>query len=609
MTGATRSPRRALCVALAALASVLLLASCGDGRGEDDAAETTDAILRTLTENADAFAYAIGMPGGTLTSSTLGGPLTFNPALANDAYSSGVLSHLFEGLTRTSWLTDEVEPALADSWEHSEDGLTWTFHLRRDVTWHDGEPFTARDVEFTFNRIIYNEQIPTGGRASFVFRYLDANGAWVEEAMAVTAVDDYTVRIVLPTPFAPFTRTMGAEIYPRHILEPHVEDGTFNSVWGVDSDPTSVVGTGPFTIERYEPEERVVLRRNPHYWLTDADGNSLPYLERIEHLIVDDIEAEREKFVAGETDVHGVTGEDFADLSRRAEDGDFAIHRRGPAFGTTFLVFNMNPGVSPASGAPHVAPEKLAWFTDAQFRRAIAHSIDREAIVAEAMDGLGYPQWASISPSAGDFHNPNVRKYEYDVEAANHILDGLGWLDRDGDGVREDADGNPIEFGLVTNAGNSVRERVAMLIDEGLDAIGVHAIYRPVEFGDLLARLTDSYEWEAVVIGLTGGTEPHGGINVWHSSSDLHLWNPGQERPATEWEARIDELYVLGSQALDRDLRVEHYHRAQAIAAEEVPLIYTTLPERLTAVRNVFGNTTPTLYGLWDLRYLYRTDR
>ena len=314
----------------------------------------------------------------------------------------------------------------------------------------------------------------------------------------------------------------------------------------------------------------MVLRRNPNYWMTDGEGNSLPYLDSIVHLLVEDVEAELALFEAGETDLHGVTGDEFAGLKPIEEDGNFTIHRRGPSFGTTFLVFNMNPGSSAESGAPYVAPEKLGWFSNQQFRQALAHSIDKERIVAEVMDGLGYPQWAAISPAAGDFHNPDVRKYEYDVEAANDILDGLGWTDGDGDGVREDGEGNPIEFSLVTNAGNGARERITMLIAEGLDDIGVKANYQAIEFGDLVGRLTGSYEWEAVVIGLTGGTEPHSGIGVWHSSADLHLWNPNQEEPATDWEARIDELYILGSQELDREKRVEHYRRAQAIAAEQV---------------------------------------
>ena len=148
------------------LTAALALAACDDGDepGEGAAADTPEAIVGALKANAGAFDYEIGEPGGTIASSTIGEPLTFNLALANDAYSSGLLSLLFEGLTEPSWLTDEVEPSLAESWEHSEDGLTWTFSLRRDVAWHDGQPFTAHDVEFTFNRIIYNEDIPTGTR-------------------------------------------------------------------------------------------------------------------------------------------------------------------------------------------------------------------------------------------------------------------------------------------------------------------------------------------------------------------------------------------------------------------------------------------------------------
>ena len=223
-------------------------------------------------------------------------------------------------------------------------------------------------------------------------------------------------------------------------------------------------------------------------------------------------------------------------------------------------------------------------------------------------DGLGYPQWASISPSAGDFHNPEVRRYEYDPETAKSILDGLGWEDQNGDGFREDGDGNPIVFTIVTNEENSIRTEALALIREDLHAIGIDARVESLPFGDIVAQLTATYDWEGVIIGLTGGTEPHGGINVWHSSEPLHLWNPNQSEPATEWEAEVDRLYIEGSQELDHERRVRHYHQAQAIAAENVPLIYTVLSERLSAIRNVFGNTTPTLYGVFDVRFLYRLD-
>ena len=185
----------------------------------------------------------------------------------------------------------------------------------------------------------------------------------------------------------------------------------------------------------------------------------------------------------------------------------------------------------------------------------------------------------------------------------------MGWTDTDGDGIREDGNGNPIAFKMVTNTGNTVRGNVAEIVHSGLRQLGLNVEYELVEFGDLVSQLTDTYSWETMIIGFTGGPDPHGGITFWHSGEGLHLWHPNQPQPGTDWEAEMDELYIKASQELDREKRVEYYHRAQDVAAENVPVIYTTLSERLSAIRNVFGNTTPTLYAFWDNRYLYRTDR
>lgn len=590
-------------VALAAFAVLSLLACLDDS-------ESPSGIADQLRKNAEAFEYTIGKTGGVLMIATTSEPATLNLAIATDTGSTGVLGYLFEGLTETSWLTDEVEPSLAESWTHSDDGLTWTFSLRKDVTWHDGRPFTAQDVEFTFNRIIYNEDIESSAGATFNFLFLDeTTGDWTQARMTVTALDDHTVQCVLPVPFAPFLRSMGTAIYPKHILERYVDDGTFNEVWGIDNtDPAEVIGTGPFTIERYVPKERMVLSRNPNYWLKDEAGNSLPYLDKIVHLIVPDLETILAKFKIRDSDIYGVPGEEFAELEPLQAEGNFTIHRRGPNFGSEFLAFNMNPGSSDTM-EPYVAAYKLRWFQNTQFRQAVAHIVNKDAIIRDVQHGLGYPQWSSISPAAGDFHNPDVRRYEYDTAKANRILDSLGWFDIDGDGIREDDAGNTIAFSLVTNTQSNVRERIGKIIQQGLEEIGVKADFRLVEFREeLLPQLTSSYDWEAVVIGLTGGPDPHSGINVWHSSGNLHLWYPNQSQPTTDWEAEIDSLYIRASQELDRSERIALYHRAQRIVAEYLPLIYTTHSERLTAVRNVFGNTTPTLYGLWDIRYLYRTD-
>ena len=153
----------------------------------------------------------------------------------------------------------------------------------------------------------------------------------------------------------------------------------------------------------------------------------------------------------------------------------------------------------------------------------------------------------------GDFHNPNVRRYEYDLDKANEILDGMGWTDTDGNGIREDSEGNEIEFSMVTNSGNSVRETVGMLVHQGMEKIGIKVDYRLIEFRDLVFQLTRSYDWEAMIIGFTGGSDPHSGITFWHSGESLHLWHPNQPQPETEWEAEIDELYIMASQEMDRE--------------------------------------------------------
>ncbi len=537
--------------------------------------------------------YSIGRPGGTLTYATTEGPQTFNLALANDAPSVGFLSYLFEGLTTISPCTGQVEPSLAQWWQSSGNGLTWTFHLRRDVLWHDGRPFTAHDVVFTFDRIIKNYD--PGARALF-------------PGIRVVALDDYRVRFVLSGPSPTFLRNMGTAIYPRHILEPYVSAGTFSETWDVNTNPSEVIGTGPFTIQTYVPGVSLTLVRNPNYWLKDDEGNSLPYLDGIRFIFVSSFAAELARFRAGQTDVHGVLAEEFGALKPLEEAEDFTIYERGPGFGTSFLAFNMNPGQN-AAGEDYVAPERLRWFTTKEFRQAVAYSMDKARIIDEVQHGRGEPQWASISPAAGEFHNPNVRRYEYDLDRANALLDGLGWTDRDNDGIREDGSGNKISFTLATPAACSTCEQMGTIIHDDMEDIGLEVDHQQIEFRRLVPQLTATYDWHSVIIGLGGGPDPGGGFDVWHSSGSLHLWHPNQVRPATQWEARIDDLYTRASTELNRARRIAYYHEAQEIIAEYLPVIYTTQGIRTTAVRNNLGNVRPTRFGLIDSRYVYFNDR
>ena len=172
-----------------------------------------------------------------LVRSTTSDPKSFNDIVAQETSTTLITSRIFDGLTTINGVTLKVEPALAERWEVSADGLTWTFYLRRGVLWSDGIPLTADDVVFTFNDLIYNDAVASPARDIFTIE---------EKIFNVEKVDDHTVRFTLPVRFAPFLNGMSQGILPKHKLQKAVQDGKFNFTWGIDTKPSEIVGTGPF---------------------------------------------------------------------------------------------------------------------------------------------------------------------------------------------------------------------------------------------------------------------------------------------------------------------------------------------------------------------------
>lgn len=529
-----------------------------------------------------------GKYGGYLYLATTSDPKSFNPILAKETSTTQITSLIFEGLTRVNGETLEVEPNLVESWEVSSDGKTWTFHLRKDVKWNDGEKFTADDVVFTFNHLIYNPEIPSS--AGDILR-IEGKPFKVEK------IDNYTVGFTLPGIYAPFLMAMGQEILPKHKLEKIVEEGKFNTTWTLAEKPENIVGTGPFMLKRYIPGQLIELKRNPYYWKKDKEGNSLPYLDGIKFVVVQNQDTALLKFLDKEVDYYPMRGEDYPLLKPLEKEGDFKIYLSGPAFGSNFIVFNQNPGINPHTKKPYVRSYKLKWFCDKRFRQAISYALDRKAMIDIVLNGFGYPQYGPMSPSSGYFYNPTVRKYPYNPAKSRQLLSEMELFDRDGDGFLEDKEGHRVEFNLYTNAENPIRVKICEIIKNDLKKIGIKVNFLPLEFNNLVSKLVADYDWEAIVIGFTGGIEPHFGSNVWLSSGHLHTWYPKQGKPATEWEKEIDEIFIKGVQILDREKRKKLYDRWQQIASEQLPLIYTVLPESMFAIRDKFGNLKPTPYG------------
>lgn len=594
---------RIISVALVVIVQIAIFSGCQKGAPENRIQKETDAVsginYAALQEKAAAFVPSIGKSGGEIVLSTFSDPKSFNPITSTENTTTEFTSYIFEGLVKANGVTLLPEPNMADTWSVSDDGLVWNFHLRSGVRWSDSVPFSAYDVEFTFNDLIYNPAIkPNSSRDIFL-----VDGKKID----VKAIDSSNVRFTLPFPYAPFLRTMSQEILPRHKYSKIVKSGKFTTTLGIQTNPATIVGTGPFLLDSYVSSQKVVFKRNPLYWKTDSAGNKLPYLDRVVYTIVADQNAELLQFKRGEVDYLMAKGEDFPGLKKDEQAGTYTVYRLGPATGSNFLFFNMNTEHD-QSGKPYVDKVKLSWFTNANFRRAVAHALDKQNMIRIVMNGLGYPQWSPMTPSEGFFYNDKTTQYSYDMQKAKEILANEGFSDKNGDGFIDDKDGNTVEFSFVTNSGNNVRGKIAEIIRKDLEALGMKIHYQQLEFNSLVQKIDNPpYEWDAILMGLTGGVEPHFGKNVWHSSGGLHMWFPRQQKPATDWERKIDSLFDIGVKEVDTEKRKIIYDQWQQIVSDQLPMIYTVLPERILCISNKFGNLNPSLNRglLHNLEYIY----
>ncbi len=530
----------------------------------------------------------------------IGDPKTFNPVVDNESSSRDINGRLYASLISRDNITQEIVPSLAYAWDFSDDKLELTFHMRRGVLWSDGIPVSAYDIEFTYNTI-YDPRVQNS-----LNDIMRVNG----KPFVGAAVDSFTFKVTIPSPFAPFLMWAGSvPIIPKHILEPDLDKGTFDSAYNVSWPAEKLVSCGPFLIEKYESGVKAVLRRNPNYWRIDGQNNRLPYLERIIHVNLRSTETMLLKFQTGDLDMLEITKlADVPVLERDAKKGDYRVVSLGSTMNQSMFWFNMNPGKD-KSGKPFVTPYKLKWFTDVRWRRAMSHATDRRGISETVFGGLAEPAYSVESPANKVWYNPTIKRYEYDLDKARKLLDDMGLIDRDGDGIREDADGNLVEFTMITNTGNDQRELIGNIIKSDLAKIGVKMNFNPIEFNTLVVKIDNEYDYESCLLGLGGGDpDPSSGQHIWLSSGRMHQWYPAQPKPATDWEARIDQLMNLQMTTLDKDQRKVYYDEVQYIISDMVPYVYLVTPQVFVAVRNKFQNLVPTILAhrlLWNIEEVW----
>ena len=567
----------------------LTISSCNPAHFRTDAAEQSQLVFSILSD-----------------------PKTFNPALSEE--SPNIFSLTFEGLTSQNGVTAEIEPALAESWQISEDKLRFVFTLREGLKWSDGEPLTADDVTFSYNEVYFNEKIPNSTRD--VMRIGESRAL-----PEVRKIGDRQVEFILPEPFAPFLRTTGTSILPAHALRSAVnaEDDNgepeFLSTWRIDTPPDQLVANGPYVLKSYRPNQRLIFQSNPYYWRNDSQGNPQPYIKRIVWEIVEKQDTALLQFRSGILDAIGVSPENFSLLKREEKRGDFTIYDGGPATGTTFIAFNLNKGRDPENDKPVVDPIKSRWFNSLKFRQAVAYAIDRKTMIDNTFRGLGESQNSHISVPSPYYLSPEegLKAYKYNPEKAQELLLEAGFQYND-EGQLLDADGNPVRFTLLTNAGNQVREAMGAQIKQDLSKIGIQVDFQPIAFNALVEKISNSLDWDCHLIGFTGGVEPNNGANFWSPKGRLHIFNLDKKGGTTflagwevaDWEAKINDLYIQGAQELDEQKRKAIYAESQKIVQEYLPVIHLVNPLSLQAVRNRVKGIQHTALGgaFWNIHEL-----
>ncbi|MBE7709181.1 MAG: ABC transporter substrate-binding protein [Cyanobacteria bacterium SIG32] len=535
----------------------------------------------------------VGNFGGALTSSTIGeGPKTFNPFNSKDNISSIMSEIMYDGLLTTHPISGQPIPKLAKSFTISDDGKDYIINLRKGLKWSDGKPITADDVVFTWRDIIFAGFGNTSTRDSII---IDGKLPTVEK------IDNYTVKFTTPKPYAPFVRMLSTPIAPKHIFMPAVKKGTeyFETFLSTNTRPRDFVISGAFKLKEYVPAQRVVYERNPNYYIINKDNKKLPYLDKLVYLIVGDLNNEVLKFEAKEIDTISLQGSKVARYKAMESYSDFTIHNLGPDTGTMYLAMNLNNRKND-KGEFYVKPEKQIWFQDVNFRRAVDLVVDRKNIVLNIANGIGAPLFTAESLNS-IFLNKNLQPYDKNIDKAKELLkqSNFSW---DKNGQLYDKFGNRVEFDMLTNAGNTEREAIGVMVKQDLEDLGMKVNFKPIEFNSLVNKLVNTLDWDMVIMGFTGSPiEPNGGKNVMMSDGTLHVYNmrlaKDKNSPRYNFEKRIDELFTKGALATKFEDRKKYYDEYQQIIYDEKPFIYLYAPTRIIAIRNKFKNIFPTSLG------------
>jgi peptide/nickel transport system substrate-binding protein len=468
--------------------------------------------------------------GGTYIEASIGDASFLNPILASDSASNDINALVYNGLIKYD-KNLKLTGDLAERWDISDGGRRITFHLRRGVKWHDGQPFTSADALFTYETLVASTT-----RTPFASDY--------QQVVKAEAPDPYTFRVTYKEPFAPAMESWGMGMIPRHVFV-----GT-----DVNSNPAnrSPIGTGPYRFSSWVPDEKIILKANPDYYL------GRPYIDRYVYRIIPDLSVQFLELRQGSLSMMHPTPDQYNGYKEFFLSYN-KFHYPAPRY--DYLAFNLNRPL----------------FQDKRVRQAMAYAIDKQEIIDGVYQGLAVPSTGPFPPSSWAC-DPSIKPYPFDLARAKALLAQAGWSDSDHDGVL-DRNGKKFEFTIVTNQGNKVRETMALILQNGLARVGIKVDVRIVEWSVFVEKIIKDKQFDSVLLGWNLTPDPDCYL-IWNSSQN----GPGQYNFVSYKNAEVDRLIDEARHTFDMPTRTRDYHRIHAIIADEQPYLFLSVPEALPVV-------------------------
>ena len=554
-------------------------------------------VLLILVLVSLMVAGASAQEGGILIGTNFGGdPTNMNPLISNNTVELALNEFLFPSLYNfdpelrapMKGGRNDQDNGLALDWAISDDGLTYTFTLRDDVTWNDGTPVTAHDYKFTFDALASGE---TSSPRTDVLQSVES----------VDAVDDTTLVVTLKLASCRVIEELDDfGILPKHIIEPQLE-GDYAKIDELEYNKNPNVTSGVFNFGALVPDEQTSLIRNDNHWMSVS----------LEGYIIRNVPDQLvgiEQFLAGEVNSVGTAGsasvppvrmQEFRD---RAEDGEFQIYEYVDD-GLTFVGFNLADRTNPVNGEDDdgnpIDQGKHPFFGDVRVRQAVAQAVNYADIIEGASEGEAI-QVNSFGTPALWGYDSSLEPWEYNPEAALALLAEAGFVDHDSDPgtplvATEDAlyaeAGTEFAFELLTNSGNLVREAAGTVIQDQLGQIGIAVDFQTQEFGALVQFLLGQ-DFDAIMIGFTNLDQDTDARNVFTPVGDLV---GGGFNFVSYSNDRVTELYneALALPGCDFAERQALYHEVSRILHEELPWLWLFAPFSMYAESNSVQNWHP----------------